>query len=372
MTGGCDSSRIAMRSSRALVVKVVEGCGRQGRRRRGGCRCRRPALGVRRCSWWLGDAVKGNGMRRSDGGWRSFDGNREQREIESKEEQEEVRQISAVKEALHVSTAPSMPLCREDEQKRIVEFCKQCVEQEKAGSLYVCGCPGTGKSLSMENVKKSLAVWAKETGGELPKVLTISCTSLSTTSEIFTKILEKTQPHKKVNNRSTPLRQIQQLYSQKQQSSGTKMMLVIADELDYLITKGRVVLHDLFMLTTLPFSKVILIAAPHHQVLEGPVEAPTSSNSVVANPATDSSPVSTGLDTPPDPEIHRGPLTLSQLCKHSTGENFSVLVFKTQRLFVTVPGTRLMLPLSPNPLNGLDFRTRSANISLAPEFMFAK
>ncbi|KAL4556390.1 hypothetical protein LXL04_039041 [Taraxacum kok-saghyz] len=71
----------------------------------------------------------------------------------------------------------------------------------------------------------------------------------------------------------------------------------------------------------------IITAAPHHQVLEGPVEAPTSSNSVVANPATDSvvvntaidsSTVSTGLDTPPDPEIHRGSLTLSQLCKHST------------------------------------------------------
>ncbi|KAL4563488.1 hypothetical protein LXL04_027531 [Taraxacum kok-saghyz] len=114
-----------------------------------------------------------------------------------------------------------------------------------------------------------------------------------------------------------------------------------------------------------------LSTAPHHH-LEGPVEAPTSSNSVVANPTIDSSSVSTGLDTPPDPEIHRGPLTLSQLCKHSTRENFSVLVFKTQRLFVTVPGTRLVLPLSPNPLNDLDFLTRSANIPLAPEFMFAK
>ncbi|KAL4592559.1 hypothetical protein LXL04_005559 [Taraxacum kok-saghyz] len=121
-------------------------------------------------------------------------------------------------------------------------------------------------------------------------------------------------------------------------------------------------------------------AAPHHH-LERPVEAPTSSNSGVANPATDSavintatdsSSVSTGLDTPPDPEIHRGPLTLSQLCKHSTGENFSVLVFKTQRLFVTVPGTHPVLPLSQNLLNGLDFPTRSANIPMAPEFMFAK
>ncbi|KAJ0814527.1 putative Cell division protein Cdc6/18 [Helianthus annuus] len=168
-------------------------------------------------------------------------------------------QLSAVKEALHVSTAPAMIVCREDEQKRIVEFCKQCVEQEKAGSLYVCGCPGTGKSLSMENVKGCLAGWAKETGGQLPDILAINCTSLSNTSEIFNKILEKSKPNKKINGRSTALKQLQQLFSQKQQSADTKMMLVIADELDYLITKDRVVLHDLFMLTTLPFSKVILI-----------------------------------------------------------------------------------------------------------------
>ncbi|XP_076910681.1 cell division control protein 6 homolog B-like [Bidens hawaiensis] len=168
-------------------------------------------------------------------------------------------QLSAVKEALHVSTAPSMIVCREDEQRRIVEFCKQSIEQQKAGSLYICGCPGTGKSLSMENVKGCLNVWAKETGGQLPDTLTINCTSLSTTSEIFNKILEKSKPNKKVNSRSTALKQLQQLYSQKQQSPDTKMMLVIADELDYLITKDRVVLHDLFMLTILPFSEVILI-----------------------------------------------------------------------------------------------------------------
>ncbi|XP_028063428.1 cell division control protein 6 homolog B-like [Camellia sinensis] len=49
---------------------------------------------------------------------------------------------------------------REDEKKRVLEFCKQCIEQEKAGSLYVCGCPGTGKSL-MERVKDSLVDWAQ-------------------------------------------------------------------------------------------------------------------------------------------------------------------------------------------------------------------
>ncbi|KAI7979478.1 hypothetical protein LOK49_Contig324G00002 [Camellia lanceoleosa] len=89
-------------------------------------------------------------------------------------------------------------VCREDEKKRVLEFCKQCIEQEKAGSLYVCGCPGTGKSLLMERVKGSLVDWARG-------------------------------------------------------------KLIIADELDYLITKDRAALHDLFTLTTFPFARCILI-----------------------------------------------------------------------------------------------------------------
>ncbi|XVE79431.1 hypothetical protein DITRI_Ditri14bG0058100 [Diplodiscus trichospermus] len=57
----------------------------------------------------------------------------------------------------------------------------------------------------------------------------------------------------------SPLQHIQNLYSNKQAPSSSKMMLIIADELDYLITKDRAVLHDLFMLTTFPFSRCILI-----------------------------------------------------------------------------------------------------------------
>ncbi|GFZ13298.1 cell division control, Cdc6 [Actinidia rufa] len=170
-----------------------------------------------------------------------------------------MEQLSAVKEALHVSTAPNTVVCREDEQKRVLEFCKRCVEQEKAGSLYVCGCPGTGKSLSMESVKGSLVEWAEEAGFRPPDVLAINCTSLSKTSEIFSKILGEDQPGKKTKSSTSPLQHLQNLYSQKQQSTVVKMMLIIADELDYLITKDRAVLHDLFMLTTYPFSRCILI-----------------------------------------------------------------------------------------------------------------
>jgi cell division control protein 6 len=71
-------------------------------------------------------------------------------------------QLRMVKEVLHLSTAPSTMVCREEEQNVVLGFCKGCVEHEKAGSLYICGCPGTGKSLSMEKVKVNLLNWAIE------------------------------------------------------------------------------------------------------------------------------------------------------------------------------------------------------------------
>ncbi|KAK6148602.1 hypothetical protein DH2020_019514 [Rehmannia glutinosa] len=178
-----------------------------------------------------------------------------------------VEQLRAVKEALHVSTAPKSVVCRENEQNKILDFCKDCIKQEKAGSLYMCGCPGTGKSLSMEKVKEILVNWANEDGVQPPDMLSINCTSLVNTSEIFSKILGQNHPQKRHDRSTSSLQLLHNLYSQKQ-PPGMKMIfvnfemvnrLVIADELDYLITKDRAVLHDLFMLTTLPFSKCILL-----------------------------------------------------------------------------------------------------------------
>ncbi|XP_073009880.1 cell division control protein 6 homolog [Typha latifolia] len=167
-------------------------------------------------------------------------------------------QMLAVKEALHVATAPANVVCREEEQKRVLEFCKACIEQEKAGSLYVCGCPGTGKTLSIDKVKDSLVLWSGEEGLQSPDVLAINCTSLTNTSEIFSKIVAKFHSRKKINGRLSVLQHLQHLFSQRH-SSSRRMILIIVDEIDYLVTKDRAVLHDLFMLTTFPFSRCILI-----------------------------------------------------------------------------------------------------------------
>uniref|UniRef100_A0ACD5WE36 Uncharacterized protein n=2 Tax=Avena sativa TaxID=4498 RepID=A0ACD5WE36_AVESA len=168
-------------------------------------------------------------------------------------------QMQAVKEALHVATVPSCGLvCRDDEQRRVFEFCKACVEQERAGSLYVCGCPGTGKTLSINKVKERVARWAEEMGIETPDDLSINCTNLGNTSDIFSKILAKFQGRKKASGKLSPLQQLQSMFSNKE-SAPRRMLLVVVDEMDYLITRDRAVLHDLFMLTTHQFSRCILI-----------------------------------------------------------------------------------------------------------------
>jgi cell division control protein 6 len=58
-----------------------------------------------------------------------------------------------VKKALHLSAI---------EQEKVISFCKSSILQQVPGSMYVCGCPGTGKSLTMEQVKLLSVSWAAE------------------------------------------------------------------------------------------------------------------------------------------------------------------------------------------------------------------
>eukprot|EP01018_Ginkgo_biloba_P020849 Gb_12913 [translate_table: standard] len=165
----------------------------------------------------------------------------------------------AVKAVLHLSAVPKTVICREEEQKKVFEFCKMCIEQEKAGSLYVCGCPGTGKSLLLEKVKSLSVEWAKEAGMLPPNPVVVNCTSLTDTSDIFRRILEHCQGRKKPSASSSPFQEVKKLLCERKHSSARKMTLLIVDEMDYLITRDQSVLYDLFRLPTFPGSHCILI-----------------------------------------------------------------------------------------------------------------
>ncbi|XP_013601430.1 PREDICTED: cell division control protein 6 homolog [Brassica oleracea var. oleracea] len=122
-------------------------------------------------------------------------------DVKSKWNPRDDDQMKAVKEALHVSKAPST-----------------------AGSLYICGCLGTGKSLSMEKVRQQTQDWAKQEGLPCLETVSVNCTSLTKTIDIFSKILGENETGKKAVASSSPLQQLQIMFSQKQQSPSSKMM----------------------------------------------------------------------------------------------------------------------------------------------------
>ncbi|KAH9326494.1 hypothetical protein KI387_006672, partial [Taxus chinensis] len=167
--------------------------------------------------------------------------------------------VLAVKTALHLSEVPKSLICREEEQKKLFDFCKTCIEKEKVGSLYVCGCPGTGKSLLLEKVRSLSVEWAKEARIPPPNSVVINCTSLTNTSDIFKRILEQCQGRKNHFAYSSPFEELKSLLCQKKNPAAKKMMLLIIDEMDFLITRDQSVLYDLFRLPSFPNSQCMLI-----------------------------------------------------------------------------------------------------------------
>lgn len=60
-------------------------------------------------------------------------------------------------EALHPSRAPEVLAQRAAEFSQVLHFIKRSVTEASGGSLYLCGCPGTGKTQTMSHVQAEIA-----------------------------------------------------------------------------------------------------------------------------------------------------------------------------------------------------------------------
>ncbi|KAI5084168.1 hypothetical protein GOP47_0000337 [Adiantum capillus-veneris] len=171
--------------------------------------------------------------------------------------------MQAVKAALHLSTVPDTLICRDIEQSKVFEFCKDHIVQQQPGSLYVCGCPGTGKSLLMEKVKFFSSKWAEGVGAVAPEISRFNCTSLTNPKDIFDRILQHVSPHqikKEMKNCVGPgLTKLKFALSKSGDVSNERMLLLIVDEIDFLLSKDQAILRELFELPAQKKSRCILI-----------------------------------------------------------------------------------------------------------------
>ncbi|KAL3696305.1 hypothetical protein R1sor_010381 [Riccia sorocarpa] len=171
--------------------------------------------------------------------------------------------LHAVKTALHLSAVPETILCRENEHASVIGFCKSCIVEQRAASIYLCGCPGTGKSLTMEKVRFLSSTWSAEAGTSPPQIVALNCTTLTDPKHIYLKIVQALDPSH--NGGDAPgngpkLKELRKLVCHTTNvRSRQKMLLLIVDEMDYLITRDQSVLYDLFRLPSLANSRCILV-----------------------------------------------------------------------------------------------------------------
>lgn len=68
----------------------------------------------------------------------------------------EERALEAALEALNASNAPSVLKQRLVEFTQVMQFVTNCLTRPSGGSLYLCGCPGTGKTQTMARVQEKI------------------------------------------------------------------------------------------------------------------------------------------------------------------------------------------------------------------------
>ena len=202
--------------------------------------------------------------------------------------------VAAAKSALHTSTAPGEVLCREQERKTVLDLMRKSLKAKRGGSVYVCGLPGTGKSLTVSEAERVARCWgdgSKLGGGskhavgraERPRVAAVNCMALGDPRLVFAKVIEELSGEKSTNATSTnaakhsraadesseldlgadlgalpEVATLRQLVTS-EGSAGGRTTVILLDEMDQLVSKAQGILYELFGLPTLPGSRCVVI-----------------------------------------------------------------------------------------------------------------
>lgn len=151
----------------------------------------------------------------------------------------------AVAEALQASSLSQL-VCRQHQCSDIEEFIRSSISGTKAGSLYISGAPGTGKTACLKKVLDD-PKWI-----EVHKVF-VNCMSQKSSAAICGYVASKLCG-KKVSKEKEAIEMIEHKLK-----TSKKMVMIVLDEIDHLEEKNQTILYRIFEWPTLPNSKLILI-----------------------------------------------------------------------------------------------------------------
>ncbi|KYN34022.1 Cell division control protein 6 like protein [Trachymyrmex septentrionalis] len=151
------------------------------------------------------------------------------------------------RKSLHGSITDNLP-GREEELTKLQTYLLEHLDQETAGSLYISGPPGTGKTACLFKIMQQSDVKSKF------KVVYINCTSMKSATAIYAKIIQELSiPGMTKSGKNS------KAIIEKYLVSKHKTLLLVLDEIDQLESKKQSVLYSIFEWPSKPNSKLILI-----------------------------------------------------------------------------------------------------------------
>ncbi|GEQ72071.1 hypothetical protein JCM33374_g5757 [Metschnikowia sp. JCM 33374] len=134
---------------------------------------------------------------------------------------------------------------RENEASVLNSFLETSLQKKICNSIYISGPPGTGKTaqtnLSLDYLFRKSSEKIQEVHGTKTQVLRVNCMTVSKPEDIFHEIYSSLAG--KCTGRK---RTFDNLYELLMSKSDTETLVVVLDEMDYLITKDQQVLFQLF------------------------------------------------------------------------------------------------------------------------------
>ncbi|KAG0083200.1 AAA ATPase [Podila epicladia] len=155
------------------------------------------------------------------------------------------------------TTEPQRLVGRAVERGTIRQFCDNHMLTAKAGSLYISGQPGTGKTALLKEVMRDMDHELKAAQHDV-KVVLINCMTIKDPKMVYQKILEELGLETSTKDKDGAVKAVESLVLGK--NKGKKAMYVtILDEIDQLLTKDQEVLYKLFHWSSLESSRLTLI-----------------------------------------------------------------------------------------------------------------
>jgi cell division control protein 6 len=212
--------------------------------------------------------------------------------------------VTQAKAVMHTSVAPGELKCREREHKEVMAAIHAALKHRKSSSMYVCGLPGTGKSLTVGEAEKAVRRWGDGSGrvgklakSERPIVAAVNCMALSEPRHVFARIIEalggvspaelaRASADAGGNPENSDLSQLPEVatlralvtgdgvhgvhggggkrFKGRANDAAKPMVVVLLDEMDQLASKAQSILYELFGLPTLPGSRCVVIGVANN------------------------------------------------------------------------------------------------------------